>query len=221
MKPKFVALVPAAGRGLRFGGRDLKQWMVVAGRPVAVWTVERLLRFGASRVVVAVPPDGITDARSVLPDESVLVIAGGETRQQSVALCLDQVPAGADSLILVHDGVRPAVSETDLRATLAAASETGAAILGRSVHDTLKEVSDGRVVRTVDRGAFFRAETPQVFAREVLERAFSTAEGFTGTDEASLVERLGDIEIRAVEATGPNPKLTRPDQLVLLETLLS
>ncbi len=220
MTPPFVALVPAAGRGLRFGQDSLKQWTAVAGRPVLVWTVERLLGFGARWVIVAVPAAILREAQDLLPEDSVQVLEGGDSRQDSVRRCLEGHRVDSDDLIAVHDGVRPAVSEADFRATLDAAARTGAAILGRSVHDTLKELKDGTVVRTVDRSALFRAETPQVFSRTVLERAFAAAGDFTGTDEASLVERLGDIEIRAVEATAPNPKLTRPDQLGFLESLL-
>lgn len=221
MTRPFVALVPAAGQGLRFGPRGPKQWVSVAGKPVLAWTVDRLEGCGAVAVVVAVPREGLETARELFTAGRVTVIEGGSSRQDSVRRCLEQVAAGGDTLIAVHDGVRPAVSEVDVRATLEAAAETGAAILGRRVHDTLKEVDGERVVATVDRGRYFRAETPQIFARAVLERAFEAAGDFVGTDEASLVERLGDVEVRAVEASDPNPKLTRPDQLPLLESLLS
>lgn len=224
MKLTFTALVPAAGRGSRFGDGSPKQWVAVAGRPLLAWTIEALLGCGATEVVVAVPAEGLDGARESLSDDArVRWVAGGDTRQDSVRRCLEVARAPGDALILVHDGVRPAVSAADVRATLAAAAESGAAILGRSVHDTLKEVAAGSVVRTVDRSSLFRAETPQVFRRDLLARAFEAAErdGFEGTDEASLVERLEGVEIRAIEAIGPNPKLTRPDDLGFIESLLT
>ncbi len=224
MPPTFAALVPAAGRGLRFGDGSPKQWVAVAGRPLLAWTLERLLACGATQVVVALPGEDVGGARELLSgDPRVRCIAGGATRQQSVERCLGEIQGPADGLVLVHDGVRPAVSEADVLATLEAAASTGAALLGRSVHDTLKEVAGGRVLRTVDRSALFRAETPQVFRRALLTRAFEAArrDGFEGTDEASLVERLEGVEIRAIEAIGPNPKLTRPDDLGFIESLLT
>ena len=202
--------------------------MSVAGRPVLEWTIERLLESGAVSVVVALPRAMRVDAlpTTAIPttDSRVLWTPGGATRQESVRRCLDLASdAGDDGLIVVHDGVRPAVSVADVLATVAAASESGAAVLGRAVHDTLKRVESGKVTGTVDRSSLFRAETPQVFRRELLERAFAAAErdGFTGTDEASLVERLDGVTVRAVEATAPNPKLTRPDDLAFLASLLT
>lgn len=221
--PVFTALVPAAGRGLRYDTDAPKQWVAVAGRPLLSWTLERLVSCGAAEIVVALPTDGFAEAVEALSgDPRVRCLMGGASRQESVRRCLEQTEGPEDGLILVHDGVRPAVAEADVRATVAAAAVSGAAILGRPVHDTLKEVSDGRVTRTVDRSALFRAETPQVFRRDLLLRAFAAAErdAFEGTDEASVVERLGDVEIRAVEASAPNPKLTRPDDLELVELLL-
>lgn len=223
MNLAFTALVPAAGRGLRFAGASPKQWLAVAGRPILSWTLERLLGCGAAEIVVALPAADLDEGRALLAGgPRVRCVAGGETRQASVERCLAETEGPGDELVLVHDGVRPAVSEADVRATLAAAAEHGAAILGRPVDDTLKEVAEGRVVRTVERRSLFRAETPQVFRRELLTGAFAAArrDRFEGTDEASLIERLGEVEIRAVEASAPNPKLTRPDDLAFIASLL-
>ena len=103
------------------------------------------------------------------------------------------------------------------------AARSGGAILGRAVSDTIKRIEAWRVVTTLDRRALFRAETPQVFRRATLERALERArqDRFVGTDEASLVERLGDVAIAAVEASAPNPKVTVPADLALVEWLLS
>ena len=111
----------------------------------------------------------------------------------------------------------------DLRRVVEAAASADGAVLGRMVSDTLKEVEDGWVVRTIQRTHLFRAETPQVFRRALLDQALerSREEGFVGTDEASVVERLQGVKIRALEAIGPNPKLTVAADLPLIETLLS
>jgi 2-C-methyl-D-erythritol 4-phosphate cytidylyltransferase len=109
-----------------------------------------------------------------------------------------------------------------VEATIEAAQREGGAVLGRPVSDTLKRIEEGAVVRTVDRRGLFRAETPQVFRRGILERAveLSRREGFQGTDEATLVERLPGARIVAVNAVHPNPKLTVPGDLPLIESLL-
>jgi 2-C-methyl-D-erythritol 4-phosphate cytidylyltransferase len=222
MPSRFVALVPAAGSGARYAGDELKQMMAIHGLPLFAWTVQRLEACGASEIVVAVPEVRLRGAQAVLSGSRARCVAGGANRQESVRVCLEAVPGDDSDLILVHDGVRPAVAERDVRTVVDAAAETGAAILGRAVHDTLKKVDHGRVVGTVERSDLFRAETPQVFRREILVRAFERAEheGFVGTDEASLVERLEGVEIRAVEAVAPNPKLTHQRDLPFVESLL-
>jgi len=125
--------------------------------------------------------------------------------------------------VIVHDGARPVLKSEDLRRVVEAAASADGAVLGRMVSDTLKEVEDGWVVRTIQRTRLFRAETPQVFRRALLEQALerSREEGFVGTDEASVVERLQGVKIRALEAIGSNPKLTVAADLPLIETLLS
>jgi 2-C-methyl-D-erythritol 4-phosphate cytidylyltransferase len=188
------------------------------------WTIRRFLDVGSTSITVAVPQDLVAEAPSrILDDPLVQWVAGGSTRQQSVEACLWASSGTDDDLVVVHDGARPVVSQEDLRRVVQAALEADGAVLGRRVSDTLKEVVDGVVARTIQRSRLFRAETPQVFRRSLLERALelSREEGFEGTDEASLVERLPSVTIRAVEAMGPNPKLTVAADLPLIETLLS
>lgn len=200
----------------------------VAGRPVLAWTVDRLLAAGVEALALAVPEERLEEALHLAtarptPWERVVFTAGGESRQDSVTACLEALGGPADDLLVVHDGARPAFSLRDFEATVEAAGDRGGALLGRPVSDTLKEL-DGRQVRsTIDRSRLFRAETPQVFRRRDLERALerARADGFVGTDEASLVERLGDVAIAAVAARDPNPKLTTPGDVPLLEWLLA
>lgn len=221
--PRVFGLVPAAGRGVRFGGDVQKQFREVAGRPVLAWTAERLLAAGVGELTIAVPADLVEEApQSVLDDPRVHWVAGGSSRQESVAACLAASAAGPQDLVLVHDGARPAVGEHDVAACIEAAGQAEGAILGRPVADTLKLVADGEIQGTVDRAFLFRAETPQVFRREILERAMEEAarSGFQGTDEASLVERLPGVRLLAVAAVRPNPKLTEPGDLEILESLL-
>jgi 2-C-methyl-D-erythritol 4-phosphate cytidylyltransferase len=222
--PQLIALVPAAGAGRRFQGDEPKLWAGVVERPVLTWTLERLLAAAVDRIVVAVPGDRVDAARSAFGplSASLRFVSGGNTRQESVALALAADSGDDDDLILVHDGARPAVSTEDIRRTVEAADLSGAAILGRPETDTLKRVRGEAVVETVPRGDLFRAETPQVFRRTLLQRAHEQAasDGFQGTDESSLVERMPGSRVRIVMATGPNPKLTRVADLEVLEFLL-
>jgi len=215
-------LVPAGGQGERFGGETPKQFTPIAGRPLLAWTIERLLSSGLTGLTVALPEAWLPSRADILPgDDRVSWVPGGATRQQSVAACLRMCPADAE-LVLVHDGARPAVAVEDLLATIDAVGQGDGAILGRPVADTLKRVDNGRVESTVDRKHLFRAETPQVFRPAILEQALrqALADGFVGTDEASIVERLPGVSIQAVATTRPNPKLTQPDDLRWVRMLL-
>lgn len=218
----FHAVVPAAGRGERFGAA--KQFAPVAGRPLLAWTVRRLREAGAASVTLVLPAGELEDAvRRIAAGPEVICVAGGETRQASVALGVAASPAAAEELVAVHDGARAAVAVEDVVATVAAARRAGGAILGRPVTDTIKEVEAGLVVRTVDRSRLLRAETPQVFRRATLEAALAAArrDGFVGTDEASLVERLGGVGIVAVAARRPNPKVTFAEDVEAVARLLA
>lgn len=217
---RVVALLPAGGRGLRFGAAEAKQFVRIEGRPVVAWAVARLRAAGVDEIVLAVP------AGAALPPDEALagtrVVEGGDTRQQSVARCLAAARPGDDDLVLVHDAARAAVHPEDVRRVVAAAAGGGGAVLGRPSSDTVKRVVGGEIRDTLDRRELFRAETPQVFRGAVFARAVARAErdGFEGTDESSLVERLGSERILAVAALHPNPKLTEPADLPFVAALL-
>lgn len=224
--PRTVGVVPAAGSGRRYGGDGPKQLAVVAGRPVLAWAIDRLLAGGCDEVVVAVPAGDEERVGELLGrPRAVRLVAGGATRQESVARCLDAIAASAAArdLVAVHDGARPAVAVDDVRAVIAAATGADGAVLGRPLDDTLKRVEDGRIVATVNRDGLFRAETPQAFPFEVLAEAHRVAlrDAHEATDEAGLVERLPGLRVVAVAASAPNPKLTRPADRELVERLLT
>lgn len=186
--------------------------------------MRRFLDAGLTSITVAVPRNLLTEAPvRILDDPHVRWVAGGRSRQESVEACLAASPGGDDDLVIVHDGARPTLTTDDLRRVVEAAVGADGAVLGRLVSDTLKEIEQGSILRTLQRSRLFRAETPQVFRRTLLRQALerSRLEGFIGTDEASVVERLPDVTVRALEAKDPNPKLTVAADLPLIETLLS
>ena len=217
------ALIPAAGRGVRAGGALPKQLREVAGRPLVAWAVARLQAAGVASCVVAAPPDLVESMAAALQGQAnVRVVTGGSTRQESVALALAASPAAAGDWIAVHDAARAAVHPDDVAAAFATAREGDGAVLGRGVTDTVKRLEGGHVAATVDRATLFRAETPQVFRRDLFERALAraAADGFVGTDESSLVERLPGVHVMAVTACFPNPKVTFASDLGWVESLL-
>jgi 2-C-methyl-D-erythritol 4-phosphate cytidylyltransferase len=219
------AIVVAGGSGLRFGAP--KQFLPLAGSPVVAWSV-RAARSVADGVVLVVPaPTGSTgDAGLPGPGATgdaafgaTCVVAGGATRAQSVRAGLAGVPDDA-GVIVVHDAARP-LATPDLFAAVVGAVRTGdvdGAVPVVPVADTLKRVADGRVVATVDRSGLVAIQTPQAFAAEALRSAHAT--GGEATDDAGLLEACGRA-VGTVDGDPRNVKLTRPEDLVLAEALVS
>src|SRR5207245_5108871 len=166
-----------------------------------------------------------TEANDVVKKKKVELVAGGEHRQQSVANALNAVSAAADDIVLVHDAVRPFVTTEITREVIEAARKYGAAIAGLPAVDTVKQVertADGALVKaTIPRERVVMAQTPQGFRYDVLKKAFdeATADGFTGTDEASLVERSGH-PVAVVMGSSRNIKIRTPADLELAEFFL-
>lgn len=222
-----IAIVVAAGKGTRLGGDRPKQFLELDGVPVIVHTLRQFERCRETdEIIVVLPADEVSAFQSLARQLGVRklsqVIAGGETRAQSVQRGL-AVISEAD-LVAVHDGVRPFVTPAEIDRVMLAARSTGAAILVSPVADTIKQIKDDRVVRTLPRADLRRALTPQCFQFNILKRAYDQlaaieAEGVEVTDDCLLVERLG-IEIAAVEGSSRNIKITRAEDLVLGEALL-
>jgi 2-C-methyl-D-erythritol 4-phosphate cytidylyltransferase len=150
------------------------------------------------------------------------VVSGGAERQDSVRYALAQVPSDAD-IVLIHDAVRPFMTQRMIDEVVAAARKGGAAIIALPTRDTVKQVRPDRVIeRTVDRTSLWLAQTPQAFRRDWIEIAHrkAHAEGVQATDDAFLVEWLGHSVV-VVEGSGENIKVTRPEDLVIGEAILA
>lgn len=204
-----------------------KQYLEVAGRPIICHTLERFRAAGSIRgVVVVVEPDGVDSFRRDIVEgygfpSEWRVVAGGSVRQQSVANGLAQVPRDCE-VVAVHDGVRPFVTPEQIDASVGMASEEGACIVATQVKDTIKSVDEhGKVDFTVDRSVLWGAKTPQAFRAGILREAFerAAADNFLGTDEASLVERLG-VPVKIAEGDDRNIKITTPADLAIAEALM-
>jgi 2-C-methyl-D-erythritol 4-phosphate cytidylyltransferase len=222
-----VAIVVAAGKGTRLGGDRPKQFLELEGIPVIIHTLRQFDLCREIDQVIVVLSDAETEpfpafAKTFGLQKPLRAVAGGATRAQSVRRGLAVI--GEAEIVAVHDGVRPFVAPEEIDHVVAVARFNHAAILVAPVSDTIKEIKDGRIVRTFARSELRRALTPQCFHFDILKRAYDQlveveAEGVEVTDDCQLVERLG-IEIVAVEGSARNIKITREEDLALAEALL-
>ncbi|MDT8902729.1 2-C-methyl-D-erythritol 4-phosphate cytidylyltransferase [Anaeroselena agilis] len=221
-----TAVVAAAGSGRRMGKEMNKVFLPLAGRPILARSVAAVAACPevADLVVVVAPGEEEQAAALIAPlalAKPWRVVAGGAERQHSVANALAAMPDAAD-IILIHDGARPLVDAETISAAIAAAREHGAAGVAVPVKDTIKTVDEsGCVAATPDRSTLWAIQTPQVFAASLLREAYAlaAAAGVVATDDAALVERLGQ-KVRIVPGSYRNIKITTPEDMVMAQALL-
>jgi 2-C-methyl-D-erythritol 4-phosphate cytidylyltransferase len=236
---RVFVIIPAAGLGTRMsspGARQAKkpapskQFTELAGTPILIHTLRRFAEQPAiSEIVIALRKNEIGGFRSQMEKEHIAqkvhLVEGGEHRQHSVANALAAISAEPDDIVLVHDAVRPFVTREIIQEVIEAAKKYGAAIAGVPASDTIKQVertADGAVITaTVPRERVVMAQTPQGFRYNLLKQAFdeAAADGFLGTDEASLVERSGK-QVAVVMGSARNIKITTPADMELAEFFL-
>ncbi len=219
------AIVAAAGRGERLGPGAAKALRPIGGVPMFLYAVEALAWSSfVDLVVVAAAPAELPEVRAALTSHEftadVQIVPGGDTRQESVACALAALPADIDA-VLVHDAARPFVPTDVVDAVVATIRGGACAVVPvLPVVDTVKEVGTDDLVRsTLDRSSLRAVQTPQGFARDVLEQAHGKAEG-DATDDAGLVERLG-LPVTVVPGSEYAFKVTRPLDLLLAEGLVA
>lgn len=221
----YSVVLPAAGSGKRMKADRNKLLLELSGKPIFIYTLE----------VFDKDPHCEGMWLSVKEDEKPLIeelveqygikkvrgyATGGAERQDSVRAGLELM--GEGDVVLVHDTARPFISPAVITELVQAAQKTGAAIAGVPVKDTIKKVQGGFIQETVDRASLWMIQTPQAFRYELLLGAArsASAEGFLGTDEAMLIERLGH-RVQIVESTYENVKMTTPDDLIYGEAILA
>lgn len=224
---KTIAIIPAGGSGKRMGGFVPKQFLTLAGIPILVHT---LRAFQSSplidEILLVVPEKEIPEIRRDWVERYRLtkirtVLGGGPERQDSVRNALAHL-GGEDDPILIHDGVRPFVTAALIARVVAGARAFGAVTAAIPIADTVKAVdAEGGVVQTVSREGLRLAQTPQAFRRELILAAYARAgaDGYRGTDDASLAERAG-IPVRVIPGDADNIKVTTPEDLVRGEAIL-
>jgi 2-C-methyl-D-erythritol 4-phosphate cytidylyltransferase len=234
---KVSVILPAAGLGTRMGrapaektGTSRKQFMLLDGSPILLHTVRKFAACArVTEIVVAVRREDLDWVAELLHaeirDKPVRVVEGGNSRQESVANALATLAADT-GLVAVHDAVRPFVDLETIEKALDEAALAGAAIVGIVPVDTVKQVTRAQTEHvhirgTIPRDKLVLAQTPQVFRYDLLQRAFAAAaaDGFTGTDEASLVERL-ELEVAVVLGSDRNIKITKPTDMDLARLFL-
>ena len=207
---------PAGGQGLRMGGGVPKQFREWNGKPLLRATAEAFFVHGMpplAGLVLAVPEDRVDEVRGWHFPVPLFVVPGGATRQASVAAALAALPDEPDTAVLIHDGVRPFPPADPIRAALDALESWDGAVLAEACTDTLKRVdAQLRVLATEPRDQYYRAQTPQVARLGTWREAFAAAsrDAFIGTDDVSLLERLG-LRVKVVPATSANLKVTTPE----------
>ena len=222
---KVGAIIPAAGRGKRIGASVPKQFLEIQGKSLLHHTLTVFASCKLIDYVVLVMPQADVDemGEDWLNKYDIVreVVVGGEQRQDSVYNGFNSLEEGTD-IVVVHDGVRPFTTPQMIIATVEAAQQHGAAITAIPVSDTVKQAADGFVKQTVSRDGLWRVQTPQAFQCRLLQQAFKKAkkDSYYGTDEGSLIEYLGE-RVRIVPGSELNIKITRKEDLVLGESLLS
>jgi len=223
---KVGAIIAAAGFGRRMKTDRPKQLLVLNGTPILVHTIRKFDSCSATDyIIVTAPRESVAEIKDLVEaagfKKSVIVIEGGERRQDSVAMGLQHLQPGTD-IVAVHDGVRPFVSVEDIENVVRQAGLTGAAILGVPIVDTVKQAEREFVESTLTREHLILAQTPQVFRTAILKEAFDRAakDEYYGTDESSLVERLGH-PVAIVRGSERNIKITRPSDLTLARAFLA
>jgi 2-C-methyl-D-erythritol 4-phosphate cytidylyltransferase len=232
---RVFVILPAAGMGTRMAPGHAtpnapKQFLALQGVPILVHS---LRAFAATprvdSIYVAVRKPEISRMEALIAEHAlgsrVRVVEGGDSRQESVSQALKALPAADNDIVLVHDAVRPLIDPATIERTIEAVEKYGAAIVGLPAVDTIKQVertAGGAIVTaTIPREYIVQAQTPQGFRWSILRKAFADAEadGFLGTDEASVVERSG-AQVAVVMGSQANLKITHPDDLKLAEFYL-
>jgi 2-C-methyl-D-erythritol 4-phosphate cytidylyltransferase len=224
---RIAAIIPAAGSGERMAAPENKPFLLLGNKPLLVHTLQKFQDCSeVDDLILVVRAADIKRAEALVVEyhlgKVVDVVEGGERRQDSVYRGLERLGGRGVAFVLVHDAVRPFVSTTKIHEIIGVARRHCAAVLAVQPKDTIKLSNGTSSVRmTLDRAKLWVVQTPQCFAMDLLKKAYESAlrDGFVGTDDASLVERLG-VGVRIVEGSYDNIKITTHDDLDLAEMIL-
>ncbi|TFB12009.1 2-C-methyl-D-erythritol 4-phosphate cytidylyltransferase [Candidatus Marinimicrobia bacterium MT.SAG.3] len=219
------AVIVAAGNSKRMNDGVDKLAVELSGKPLLAWTISRFESTEIiDEIIVVTREDEVEKVKEMTKSEGFRkvssIVKGGAFRQESTQNGLNAT-SNDSTVVLVHDGARPLVRTSDIKRIVESAEENGAALLALPSKESVKEVQDGRVTKTLPRESIWLAQTPQGFRKELLQKALSAAEkeGYIGTDEASLVERIGE-EVAVIEGHSSNIKVTISSDIGIVRSLL-
>lgn len=220
----YTVMIPAAGSGKRMGAGQNKLFLEIGGLPILYHTVSVFLEDPhCEEIIIAVKPEEQAFIKEMFArngdEKTITFVKGGGERQNSVAACIETYEG--NGIVLVHDAARPFLDSSVIRKLVSTANEKGAAIAAVRAKDTIKLAANNVVQQTLDRENLWLVQTPQAFRYELLKRASDAAvrEGFLGTDESMLVERIG-YSVQIVEGSYDNVKMTTQEDLAIGEVLL-
>jgi 2-C-methyl-D-erythritol 4-phosphate cytidylyltransferase len=221
----YSVVIPAAGSGKRMGLGFNKVFKELDHKPILVRTIEAFLSdFKCDEIVIVIREEEFVEVEQVLYEyklkDKVLIALGGKERKDSV---YNGLKTTTNELVLIHDAARPFVTHQMIDELLFEVIKYEAAIVAIPVVDTIKKVVDGEIVGTPNRKMLYQAQTPQAFKRDLIMKCYELAhrDNYMATDDASLIEHYSDVNVRVVEGSRLNMKLTTPEDLLLAETILS
>ncbi|RBW67731.1 2-C-methyl-D-erythritol 4-phosphate cytidylyltransferase [Bacillus taeanensis] len=222
---KYQVVIPAAGQGKRMNAGRNKQFIELSGKPVIVHTLSVFEDDQyCEKIIIAANKNEIDKLEELVSlykfSKVAAIIPGGSERQHSVYEGLKAIED--EGIVLVHDGARPFITVEIIHQLVKKAEEHGSAIVAVPVKDTIKKVEENKVNETIDRSSLWAVQTPQAFDLPLIKNAHEQAEksGYIGTDDASLVERLGK-SVFIVNGSYENIKLTTPDDLIIANAILA
>ncbi len=216
-------IVAAGGTGSRLGIAGGKQLLSLAGKPILIHTLEKLIPF-SSEMIIVIEASKIERLQEMidkygLKNNIKKIVAGGDTRAISVHNAFTETSPEAE-LIMIHDGVRPFIEPKNIEQTINAAEQFGAAVLCTKVKDTIKKEAQGFIAETPQRELLWAAQTPQVIKKQWMEEAYQQLPNWqTCTDDVSLVEML-QKKVKIVEGSYTNIKITTAEDLLIAESFL-
>ncbi len=224
---KVTAIIPAGGYGKRINMGIHKQLIEIAEKPILIHTLEKFQNCSCiDSIIIATAPEILLDVEHLIKKfkitKVVEVTIGGNERQDSVYNALQMMVYHHSEIVVVHDAVRPFINCEKICEVVSACKETGAAILAVRPKETVKVGSEDKFIeKTLDRNSLWLVQTPQAFYYSILQQAYKKAysESFYGTDDASLVERLG-VKVKVVEGLYENIKITTPEDIEFAKMLL-
>lgn len=218
---KKYAIIVAGGMGTRMNSLIPKQFMKLNGKPVLMHTIEKFSESGLnSEIIIALPIDQIENWNNLCAENKFAVahtiVEGGETRYQSVKNCLEKI--SEDGLVAIHDAVRPLVNNKTILAAYKAAEMYGNAVPAIPLNDSIRKIESGQNI-AVDRSRYCIIQTPQCFTTSVIKKAYKKEFKNTFTDDASVVEAIGE-QIKLIDGSPDNIKITNPRDIAVAEAIL-